>query len=396
MISISILYNKKIVKIAYIYNNKVNKKMATWAHHINDLIVCKLQEYWIEVKSFFPSFRLKDTPINFEWIKNILFFYSLLEHRDKILKYDIIQGTTFTPIAFLSFKKPIVSHFGSTTIGFLNTVPKTHLIEKECEIVLYELKKLWIISDVDIKSLASLNDIVLIEKYAAQKANYIIATSQIVKRELLKIWIFPEKIEVIHNAIEDYWFLDNPKVFSINPRIVFLWRIGEDPFTFKLKWLDRLIYLYNKFPEVQKLSIVMTRSKKIIYYLKENISNNRVEANSIKENIPGILAENSGSILLITSRYEWFSLSLIEWMSQWLIPICFPVWVIPEIISNWENWFIVNDIYEAEEKIKYILENDYIRKKLSENAILTSKNFKAEILSKKLINLYERILEKVG
>lgn len=382
------------MKVAYIYNNKSNQKMATGAHHINDLIVCKLQENWVEVKSFFPKFSLKDTPINFEWIKNILFFYSLLEKRNKILKYDIIQGTTYTPLAFMSFSKPIISHFGSTTIGFLDAVPKTNCIEKECEEILWVLKKKWIIHDVDTKSLRALNDIVSIEKYAAQKADYVVATSKIVKKDLIKIWIPTKKIIVIHNAIEDYWFLDYGKTFIVTPKIIFLGRIGEDSFTFKLKGLDRLIYLYKKFPDIEKVSIIMSNSKKLIEYMKTDIENNQVEANTIKENIPSILAKNSGGIMLITSRYEWFSLSLVEWMSQWLIPVSFSVWVVPEIIRNWENGFIVKDIYEAEKKIQYLLDNNDLRKTLSNNAEITAKKFKSDILASKFIKLYEKILKK--
>ncbi len=382
------------MKIAYIYNNKNNHKMSNGAHYINDLIVCKLKENWVDVKSFFPRFSLKDIPINFEWVKNILFFYSLLEKKDKILKYDIIQWTTYTPLAFMSFPTPIISHFGSTTIGFLNSVPKTNCIENECQNILRTLNKIWIINDVDIKSWKSLNDIASIEKYAAQKADYIIATSKVVKKDLLKIWIKTKKIIVIHNAIEDYWFLNYNKIFLATPKIIFLGRIGEDPFTLKLKWLDRLIYLYQKFPKIQKISIISSNSKKLIEYLKTDIENNNVEANTIKENIPKILANNSGSIMLVTSRYEWFSLSLVEWMSQWLIPICFPVWVVPEIIRNWENGFIINDIYEAEEKIQYILDNNNIRKNLSKNAELTVNQFKSEILASKLIKLYKKILKK--
>jgi hypothetical protein len=101
------------VKIAYIYNNK---KFKTGADYINNLIVSKLKENNISVENFYPKFLLTDAPIHFKGINNILFFYSLLEKRDKILKCDIIQGTTYTPIAFMRFSKPIISHFGSTTI----------------------------------------------------------------------------------------------------------------------------------------------------------------------------------------------------------------------------------------------------------------------------------------
>lgn len=380
------------MKVAYIHSNK---KVWTGAHYINDLIISKLNEHEVDVQSFYPQFSLTDAPIHFKGINNILFFYSLLEKRAKILKCDIIQGTTYTPIAFMRFSVPVVSHFGSTTIGFLKAVPKTNWIEKECADILYEFRKLGIITEVNLKTLRPLNDIATIEQYAAKQADFVIATSQIVKNNLVEVWIDPEKIDVLHNAIEDYWFDDIAHSFAVVPSIVFLWRIWEDPFTLKLKWLDRLIYLYQKFPQVHKLSIIMSRNKKLISWMKNCIPNHQVESNILKTDIPNKLSNFMWSIMLITSRYEWFSLSLIEWMSQWLIPVCFNVWVVPEIIINWENGYIVNNIYEAEELISNLLSDIELRKIISINAKQTVQQFKSEILAVKMISLYKMICYKV-
>lgn len=379
------------MKIAYIYNDK---KISTGADCINDLIVSKLKEHDFTVKNFYPHFLLTDTPVHFKGINNILFFYSLLEKRNEILKCDIIQGTTYTPIAFMRFSKPVISHFGSTSIGFLKAVPKTSHLEKECADIFYALKKDGVISEVNLKTRRPLNDIATIEYYAAEKADFIIATSEIVKNDLMKQGIESNKINVIHNAIENYWFNSENKNFSLNPAITFLGRIGEDPFTLKLKGVDRLIFLYQSFPNVKKISIVMSRNKKLISWMKNNITNHLVESNVIKKEIPNKLANYAGSILLITSRYEGFSLSLIEGMSQGLIPICFPVGVVPEIICNGENGFIVNTIYEAKEKISILLKNIDLRKKMSKNAKETSQKFKADIMTNKIINLYKKISKK--
>ena len=94
----------------------------------------------------------------------------------------------------------------------------------------------------------------------------------------------------------------------------------------------------------------------------------------------------------MTSRYEGFSLSLIEAMSQGLAPISFPVGVAPEIISNGENGFIVHTIEEAEEKINLLLKDTVLRHRLSLNAKETAKQFKPDIMSEKIINLYRKIL----
>ena len=377
------------MKIAFIHSDK---KIGTGAHFINDLIACKLCEKGAEVNNFYPQFLLSDTPVHFKGINNILFFYSLLEKRDEILRHDIIQGTTYTPLAFLRFSKPVVSHFGSTTIGFLRAVPKTNLLENGCSEVFLRLKQAGAIRELNIKTRRPLNDIASIEQYAAERADYVIATSEIVKNDLIGAGITTEKIEVIHNAIEDYWFETSNIDFENKTAIIFLGRIGEDPFTLKLKGVDRLIWLFEKFPEVDKFSVIMSRNKKLVRWMKDNIPNHFITFNAIKDTIPALLKKHAGGIALLTSRYEGFSLSLIEAMSQGLVPISFPVGVAPEIIREGENGFIVHTVEEAEEKINLLLKDTVLRYRLALNAKETAKQFRSDIMIEKTLALYRKIL----
>ena len=379
------------MKVAFIHSDK---KISTGAHFINDLIACKLREKGAEVNNFYPQFLLTDTPVHFKGINNILFFYSLLEKREDILRHDIIQGTTYTPLAFLRFSKPVVSHFGSTTVGFLRAVPKTNHLENGCSDVFLRLKQSGAIRELNIKTRRPLNDIASIEQYAAERADYIIATSEIVKNDLVTVGIATEKIKVIHNAIEDYWF-ETPNVNLKNePTLIFLGRIGEDPFTLKLKGVDRLIWLFERFPEVEKFSIVMSRNKKLVKWMKDNIPNHSVNANTAKDIIPNLLTKYAGGIAVLTSRYEGFSLSLIEAMSQGLVPVSFSVGVAPEIIRNGENGFVVRNLEEAEEKIKILLHDTALRHRLALAAKETAKQFRSDIMIEKTIDLYKKILNK--
>src|SRR3989338_9720345 len=122
------------MKIAFIHNDK---KVGTGAHFINDLMVRRLREAGVRVKNFYPKNPLLDAPLHLKGISNVLFFYSLLEHKDEVLKYDLIQGTTYTPLAFLPFSIPVVSHFGSTSWGFLKAVPLAKYLEPP-------LRNIWV------------------------------------------------------------------------------------------------------------------------------------------------------------------------------------------------------------------------------------------------------------
>lgn len=378
------------MKIAFIHNEK---KIGTGAHYINDLMAAKLRQNGIDTKSFYPKSSLADVPDHLRGIKSILFFYSLLEHRKNILHFNIIQGTTYTALPFLTYPVPVVTHFGSTTKGFLDNTPMASNIEAGPRQVWYKLKSLGVIKELNIKTRRPLRDIADIEQFVASRATASIATSQSVKQELEKMGVSPEKIHLIHNAIEDYWFEESLIKKPDNPEIVFLGRLGNDAFTLKLKGLDRIIHLWQRFYAVPKTIVCMSANKPLINWMRNSLKNNTLQTNIAKDKIPSILAKKRGSVLFIPSRYEGFSLSLIEGMSQGLIPVSYPVGVAPEIIVNGKNGFIVHNQTEAVKRIEEILTNNTLRQKLSNQAKATAQQFTSQKIVGQLLKLYNSIAD---
>ncbi len=378
------------MKIAFIHNEK---KLGTGAHYINDLMAQKLKESGVDIKNFYPRTTLVETPIHLGGLKSILFFYSLLERRKEILKFNIIQGTTYTPLPFLAYPVPVVSHFGSTTRGFLDATPKATNLENGSKKIWYRLKKEGVLTEVNIKTRRPLRDIADIEEYVASKATAVIATSEHVKKELLASGVKEDKIHLIHNAIEDYWLEFSSQEFALEPSLVFLGRLGSDAFTLKLKGVDRLIGLYQKFPDIQKYTFCMTTNKKLIEWLRTKITRHTVFSNTRKDKLPDMLRPLRGGLLFIPSRYEGFSLSLIEGMSQGLVPIVYPVGVAPEIIKNGENGFIVSSHAEAVEKTQQLLVDTDMRKRVSEKASETAQQFSSKNIAQKVIKLYTSIIQ---
>ena len=378
------------MKVAFIHNDK---KIGTGAHYINDLMASKLKDDGVEIKNFYPRTSLIDTPVYLSGMKNILFFYSLLERRREILKFDLIQGTTYTALPFLAYPIPVVSHFGSTTRGFLSATPLANGIEESTSKVWYKLKKQGAIRELNLKTQRPLRDIADIEEYVACRAAAVIATSENVKKELLTAGVPKENIHLIHNAIEDYWFDSTPQKFATNPVIVFLGRLGNDSFTLKLKGLDRLIHLYQRFHKVQKITFCMTTNKPLLSWLKSEIPNHSIFENTRKDALPALLKPLRGSILFIPSRYEGFSLSLIEGMSQGMVPIVYSVGVAPEIIHNGKNGFIVSSQAEAIKRTEQLLNDKKLRQKISIEAVKTIKQFSSDLIALKLMKLYKSILK---
>lgn len=382
----------RLMKLAFIHNEQ---KMGTGAHFINELISKHLKEVGVKVKNFFPKHALTETPHHLKGLGNILFFHSLLEHKDEILKYDLIQGTTYTPIALLAFPIPVVCHFGSTSWGFLAAVPLSKNIEPALRKIWLELKRGGAIKELNLRTRKPLKDIAEIEKYTAQRADLVLATSEIVKQNLLDAGVCAEKIRVVPNAIEDYWFEKSIRHFLDVPRLVYLGRIGSDVFTLKLKGLDRLIDAYRSFPNAEKQTFGMTTNESLVAWFSQHIKKHEFIANLVKTSIPGELSKVAGSILLVVSRYEGFSLSLIEGMSQGLIPVSYPVGIAPEIIVQGKNGYIVHSQQELKRVVQHISSlSKTERVSLAKAAISTAKKFRAQMVSERLCDEYTALVKR--
>ena len=381
------------MKVAMIHNEK---RISTGAHHINQIMAIALKERGATVRNFYPRWQIANAPIHMRGLANILFFHSLLEHKDDILRYHIIQGTTYTTLPFLSFKTPIVSHFGSTTIGFLKNTPRTSMLLPNEITIWHELRDLGIISGLELETFRPLRDIADMEKLVATRVTRCIATSEHVKGELIDMGVSPERIKVVHNAIENYWFEREESPVVSDPHIVFLGRLGGDVFTLKLKGLDRLIGLYRSFPDIPKTTICMTTNKKLKEWLRVTFPIHYMHTNIRKDLIPDVLSCRYGSILFISSRYEGFSLSLVEGMSQGLVPISYSVGVASEVIKNGENGFLVSSNEEAQERVRDLISNPEKRLAMAGAARKTAEQFRSGAIADKLLELYREIRVEHG
>ncbi len=376
------------MKIAFIHHER---KIGTGAHYINDLMALKLQKFGVEMKNFYPRATLVDAPVNLRGLQNILFFYSLLERRNEMLKFDVIQGTTYTPLPFLAFSVPVVSHFGSTTRGFLNATPTAEHLERDTRKVWYHLKGQGAIKEVNLTTRRPLQDIAEIEEYVATRATACIATSKHVARELVAMGVERKKIRLIHNALEDYWFTGEHQGIPRQASLVFLGRLGSDAFTLKLKGLDRLIHFYQQFPKIKKITFCMTGNKPLLGWMRGEIPLHTIAANVTKDRLPSLLRPLRGSVLFIPSRYEGFSLSLMEGMSQGLIPIVYRVGIAPEVIHHGYNGYLVNSQDEAVRYAEELLGNYELRERMSVQAFLSAREFTGDSIAESLVSLYDHI-----
>lgn len=366
---------------------------------MNDIVIKGLKRAGVETDNVYPEQDLGYFPPLLSGIRNILFFFSLIERKKHINSYDIIQGTTYTPIAFLHASVPVISMFGSTCYGFLKHVPTFKGLDKEhheLAKIFSELRDRGIFSNL-VPPIQPIRDVSRIEIHVAKNSKKVIVTSEHVKSELIKNGVPAEKIVVVWNGIENFWFRAKPKkTVKDKASIVYLGRMGETSFTVKLKGINRMVYILKAFEGLAKIVIGLTEKANIYTQIFSGIPKTIFHPNLKRRQIPKILKKHYGDILINTSRYEGFCLSLIEGMSQGLIPISFPVGVAPEIIKNGQNGFLVNSVRQMAYKISKLAQDKEKRVAMAQAAFETARIFRADKMIQKYLDVYNSIKDEGG
>lgn len=375
-----------------------SQDLKTGADVINTLMFEGVQKQGLIVESFFPNLPPITISNELRGVYNIAAFYSLLERKKELMNCDLIQGTTFTLFPLLHFNIPIVSHFGSTTWDCLGAVPMTADMQGPLRQLWEQLRNDGVVPVLDYDTRQPLMDTAAAERFVASRAQGVIAASEVVRASLIKSGISPERIYLVPNAIENFWLSKKSSNFTDIPSLIFLGRTGNDAFNMRIKGIDRLIDLYRRFDgAVAKYTIGLSNNTKLFPWLDEHIPGHVTYANIEHRKIPELLCRHAGDILLVTSRYEGFSLSLVEGMSQGLIPVAYPVGVASEIIQNGENGFIIHSQEEGEVVLTKLLSSSKDeRRRLSKAAIRTVQVYNQETMSARLVDVYKNVLRMEG
>jgi glycogen synthase len=138
----------------------------------------------------------------------------------------------------------------------------------------------------------------------------------------------------------------------------------------------------------------MTTNRKLKDWLRVSFPRHFMFVNLRKDLIPGALAPLYGSIQFLSSRYEGFSLSLIEGMSQGLVPIAFPVGVAPEVIRDRENGFLVSSTEEAIARARELLADPDRRLSMAAAARETARQFTSARIADEFHELYMKLKKR--
>jgi glycosyltransferase involved in cell wall biosynthesis len=217
-------------------------------------------------------------------------------------------------------------------------------------------------------------------KYNALGSDYVFPISKKVSETVEKEYsIIPN--EIVHIGVDTSLFLPN---YNKNNKRLKIVSCG----TFqKRKQPDLFVEISKEFKDMDFYWIGEGVLKNDLIQLieKENLKNIFLLDNKPHKELSNFLSNSD--IFLFPSIHEGFPKVIIEAMASGLPVIAFDTYG-PESIINSETGYIVRDYDEMKSKLKYLCDNNDIRKEISVNAVKRAHEFDWNII----VNKWENII----
>jgi len=227
-------------------------------------------------------------------------------------------------------------------------------------------------------------------------ANVYIAQSRYVSSLLLDLGIPEGKIEVIPNAIDVSIF--KPEGEKVDNRLLYVGRIEEYKGLHVLLKSLRLVRVPVQLLIIGPMVGEAYYHKKIMTLVAElnNKTSHKVVYLGPKKSRELLKYYQSASVVVMPSLSESFGNVILESLACETPVIASSVGGIPEIINSYENGILVppNNEVKLAEAIQYLLNDEYIRRRLGRcGRKLVIEKFSLEVITQKLLSVYNRLLE---
>lgn len=273
------------------------------------------------------------------------------------------------------------------------------------------------IKDTGIKSIVTIHDLIFKQypaqygfldrqiydfkfKYACQNADKIIAISESTKRDLIKYYqVASDKIEVIYQTCHER-FMQTPSTASFEA----LKQKYRLPATYMLyvgsvierKNLLNIVKAMQQLPESIKLPLVVVgKGGKYLEYVQEFLRRERIEKwflflDVTSEELPALY--QASSLFIYPSICEGFGIPILEAIFSKTPIITSNRSSLPEAGGPHSCQVDPTDPEQIALAIRNTLTNEDLRKKMIQKSFEYAQQFKGDILSARLLNLYQKVI----
>jgi len=242
---------------------------------------------------------------------------------------------------------------------------------------------------------------------AIKRAKKIIAVSNYTKNDILKYFqVNLNKIKVIYEGAPEYKGCTRQgTAFDAKQYLLY---VGN---AYPHKNLERLILAFNKLVEdrsakgaVSASGMGLASGKKNLYLIlvgeidyfykkiQDKFSNSKqiIFTDFVSDKELTSLYKNA-SLYVFPSLYEGFGLPPLEAMSYGIPVVCSEASCLPEILEDSAVYFNPEDINDMVEKVKYVLDNEQIQKKLIFNGFDQIKKYKWNKMALETLKVYKSV-----
>jgi len=241
----------------------------------------------------------------------------------------------------------------------------------------------------------------LISRLVLKNADAAIALTKDMKIQMRKI--YDREIVIIPNGVETKAFStitreEARRTLGINTYEKIILYVGRLHPIKGVKYLVKAMSIIKNYENNVKLIIIGDGEQRnyLLQLVKElNLENHIIFTGKIPHHeIPIYL--KAADVFILPSLREGFSLVTLEAMAAGLPVIATRVGIVPEIIKDGENGFIVEPMnsYQIAEKCLLLLKDEKLREKMSNNNIERAKEFSWERVVESLERLYLTLLKR--
>ncbi len=236
------------------------------------------------------------------------------------------------------------------------------------------------------------------EGFNLRRSKKVIVTSEGIKREIMEFYrISKEKIIVIPNGADVKRFRRNVesrnsvrKELGISPKDFVIMFIGRD---LKRKGFE---YLLKALPLLDREAKLIVAGGKDEYY--RNLAKELRQEKNIFfiGDVPGMEKYLSASdVFVFPTFYEGFSLATVEAAACGLPVIAAKANGTEELVKNGWNGFLLEkrDPKEIAQRLNQLMGDKELLRKMSENAVKTSREYSWEKIAKRILAVLEEVAE---